>query len=115
MKYHFIALDIDGTLANSKKDISYANIEALDRVQEAGVKVALVSGRPTYGILPTARKIHLDRYGGYIFAFNGARVTHAGTGEILYENALPQDVIPLIQAASHEFNVAQTIQMMMPK
>ena len=105
MAYHFIALDIDGTLANSRKEISYANIDALDQAQEAGVKVALVSGRPTYGILPTAQKIHLDRYGGYIFAFNGALVTNAANGEVLYENALPHEVLPLIQAASHEFGV----------
>lgn len=105
MRYRFIALDIDGTLANSRKEISYANVAALDRAQEAGVKVALVSGRPTFGILPAARAIHLDRYGGYVFAFNGARVTHAGTGEVLYENALPPEELPRIQAAAHEFGV----------
>ncbi|MBO4369895.1 MAG: HAD family phosphatase [Paludibacteraceae bacterium] len=97
-----VALDIDGTLADSHKNISETNIAELDRIQQAGVKVALVSGRPTYGILPTARKIHLEQFGGYILAFNGAKITQADTQEVLYENALAPSMIPAIYEAAKE-------------
>jgi Cof subfamily protein (haloacid dehalogenase superfamily) len=41
----FLALDIDGTLLNSRWELPAANIEAVARAVEAGVEVALVTGR----------------------------------------------------------------------
>ena len=55
MKYKLIVLDLDGTLTNSKKEITLRNKEVLIRVQEQGVRVVLASGRPTYGIVPLAK------------------------------------------------------------
>ena len=39
MKYKLIVLDLDGTLTNSKKEITLRNKEALIRVQEQGVRL----------------------------------------------------------------------------
>ena len=47
MKYKLIVLDLDGTLTNSKKEITLRNKEALIRVQEQGVRLVLASGRPS--------------------------------------------------------------------
>ena len=44
MKYKLIVLDLDGTLTNSKKEITLRNKEALIRVQEQGVRLVLASG-----------------------------------------------------------------------
>lgn len=52
MEYQILALDLDGTLTNSKKEISRPTLEALIDIQEQGKKVVLASGRPTKGILP---------------------------------------------------------------
>lgn len=40
-----IAMDMDGTLLNSARQVSRANAAALRRVQEAGIHLALCSGR----------------------------------------------------------------------
>lgn len=50
--YQILALDLDGTLTNSQKQITPPTREALIRIQEAGIKVVLASGRPTTGVLP---------------------------------------------------------------
>ena len=50
MKYKLVVLDLDGTLTNSKKEITARNRETLIRIQEQGVRLVLASGRPTYGI-----------------------------------------------------------------
>ena len=47
MEYQILALDLDGTLTNSKKEISRPTLEALIDIQEQGKKVVLASGRPT--------------------------------------------------------------------
>ena len=54
MKYKLIVLDLDGTLTNSKKEITPGNREILIRVQEQGVRLVLASCRPTYSIVPLA-------------------------------------------------------------
>ena len=46
MDYQILVLDLDGTLTNSKKEITQPTLEALIEIQEAGKKVVLASGRP---------------------------------------------------------------------
>ena len=67
MSYKVLVLDIDGTLMNSQKKITEKTKTALRTAQEAGVTIVLASGRPTPGIVPIAKEIGLDEYGGYIF------------------------------------------------
>ena len=39
MKYKLIVLDLDGTLTNSKKEITPRNRETLIRMQEQGIRL----------------------------------------------------------------------------
>ena len=54
MDYQILTLDLDGTLTNSKKEITKPTLDALIAIQEDGKKVVLASGRPTQGVLPLA-------------------------------------------------------------
>lgn len=92
MKYQILVLDLDGTLTNSKKQITEPTLNALIEIQEAGKKVVLASGRPTQGVAPLAEQVHLDKYGSYILSFNGARIIDCRTGEIIYNKTLPPEV-----------------------
>ena len=58
-----VFLDIDGTLVNSEKKITPATKAALMRIQKAGVKVAIASGRPSKGVVPFADELELDKFG----------------------------------------------------
>ena len=86
MKYKILVLDIDGTLTNSKKEISPKTKKALMKAQAKGVKLVIASGRPTYGVEPLANELELSKYGGYILSFNGAKISaievkSSGTGK----------------------------------
>ena len=105
MKYQILVLDLDGTLTNSRKEITPPTLKALIEIQEAGKKVVLASGRPTYGVVPLARQLHLERYGSYILSFNGARITDCRTGHFIYNKTLPQDVIPDIYRIASNYPV----------
>lgn len=93
MEYQILALDLDGTLTNSKKEISPATLEALIDIQEQGKKVVLASGRPTKGVLPLAKQLHLEDYGSYILSFNGARITDCRNMQAIYNKTLPGDIV----------------------
>ncbi|MGN1267171.1 MAG: Cof-type HAD-IIB family hydrolase [Dorea sp.] len=93
MDYQLLALDLDGTLTNSKKEITKPTFDALIDIQKAGKKVVLASGRPINGVIPLAKKLHLDEYGSYILSFNGGRITDCRTWEPIYNAFLPANVV----------------------
>lgn len=92
MNYQILALDLDGTLTNSKKEIPPATAEALIDIQKKGKKVVLASGRPPQGILPLARQLRLDEFGSYILAFNGGRMIDCRSQQVIYNRLLPPGI-----------------------
>lgn len=96
MAYEVLVLDIDGTLTNSKKEISSKTLDAIIRAQEEGIKVVIASGRPTAGIHNIAQQVKLDVYGGYVLSYNGGKIINFQTGEAVYNETLPEEMIPSI-------------------
>lgn len=88
-----LALDIDGTLTNTEKEITPKTLEKIIEIQEKGHIVAIASGRPLPGIRKIAEKLELERFGGYVLAFNGGRIVNYGTGDIAYQAALDNEVV----------------------
>lgn len=96
MKYKLIVLDLDGTLTNKEKKITTRNKEVLLKAQENGVKLVLASGRPTFGIVPLANELCMDQFGGFILSYNGGEIINWETKETIYENVLPNKVLPTL-------------------
>lgn len=94
MKKKILVLDIDGTLVNSRKEISSATRTAILAILKAGHKVILASGRPTPGLRAFEEKLELRKYGGYLLSYNGARIVECSTGNIMYEMTLPLQLLP---------------------
>ncbi|MCH5343923.1 MAG: HAD family phosphatase [Acetatifactor sp.] len=89
-----LVLDIDGTLTNSRKEISPATKRGILNTLKRGHKVILASGRPTPGMRRYERELELEKYGGYLLSFNGGRIVECRTGEIVYQRTLPLTIIP---------------------
>ena len=89
-----LALDIDGTLTNSRKEITPATKARLFQAMEEGHRVVLASGRPTPGMNRCRQELELDRFGGYLLSFNGARVVECATGEVVWQKTLPLSLLP---------------------
>lgn len=102
MDYQLLILDLDGTLTNSQKEITPFTRQVLIRAQQQGLRLVLASGRPTYGIVPLAEQLEMDKYHGYILSFNGGKIIECGTGKVLFEQALPPDILPLLYQRSRE-------------
>ncbi|KAB1439794.1 Cof-type HAD-IIB family hydrolase [Candidatus Galacturonibacter soehngenii] len=106
MAYEILVLDIDGTLTNSNKEISDVTKKAIREIQDRGHHVVLASGRPTAGILPIAKELNLEMFGGYVLSFNGAKVINCKTKEIIFQNTIPSDLIADIYKAAEEEDVS---------
>ena len=97
---------MDGTLTNSKKEITPFTKRTLIEAQRKGMRLILASGRPTYGIMPLADMLEMKKYNGYILAFNGGKIIECSTNRVIYEQALPNDVLPLLYQRSIEYDTA---------
>lgn len=100
--YRAIALDLDGTLTNHEKVVTPKTREALLKAAANGAVIILASGRPTYGIEPVAECLELNKQGGYILSYNGGNIVNAKTGEKLFSQFLPDEVIPELYAYAEE-------------
>ena len=97
-----LAMDIDGTLTNSKKEITAATKAAIQDAMARGHKVVLASGRPTPGMRGCAEELELKRYGGYLLSYNGAYIVEYRTGEVVYQKDLPLTLLPKLYAFAKE-------------
>ena len=88
-----LVLDIDGTLTNSKKEITENTKKAINDIQKDGHIIVIASGRPTAGIVKLADELDLDKFGGYVLSYNGARITNWKTKKVIYQNSLDNNII----------------------
>jgi hypothetical protein len=70
-RIRLIALDVDGTLLDDRKQLPPANREALRKAADRGVQVAIASGRMIPSIEPIERMLEIDCA---IIAYNGGKV-----------------------------------------
>lgn len=86
--YKLIALDLDGTLLNSAKEISTRNREAISAARAQGVYVILASGRPYIGMKKYIQQLGMTGSDDYVLCFNGARVERVSDGYVINSRML---------------------------
>jgi hypothetical protein len=88
MSIRLIALDLDGTLVNSRWEISERDIQALTAASERGIQVVVVTGRRPHAAAPYVARIPFPVT---TITSNGALV-RTPTGEVVYRDFLPGKV-----------------------
>lgn len=86
--YKLIALDMDGTLLNSKKEISKRTQDAIREARKRGVYVVLASGRPLEGLLKSLDQLELITENDYALSYNGCLVQNVKTREVISDITL---------------------------
>lgn len=69
MNYKLLALDIDGTILNSKGQLTARTRQAIAQAKKRGVQVMLATGRRLTSTLPIAEELGLNQY---LVVHNGA-------------------------------------------
>lgn len=97
MKYKLLVLDVDGTLVNSKKELTAHTLTTLLKVQHAGIRIVLASGRSPHGLQHLVDKLEMKKLGGYILSYNGAQIIDAMSGQVLFEKRIDPSMIPFLE------------------
>lgn len=69
-----ITIDVDGTLVTPLKRLTKENIAAIERAKDAGIHIALVSGRPFHSMIDLNKRLGLDKKGHFTICQNGSYV-----------------------------------------
>ena len=85
-----LALDLDGTLLNSRGDIPEKNIEAIRRAEESGVLVTIATGRRFRDALPVAEQLKLN---APVICHNGALLKYAESLETVAVSILAKRTV----------------------
>lgn len=88
-KFRLLALDIDGTLLNSRGELSLRVRAAITRAKQAGMLVTLATGRSLRAALPVAEDLDLS---APLVLSNGALVLSPATGQTFLHRPLSRPV-----------------------
>lgn len=102
-KTKILFTDLDGTLLDSRKQISDYTREILTAWTNAGHKLVLCSGRDINSVGDVKRELRLDYPGMYLIGYNGGQILDCQTGKTLYRIALTyEQVLHLMEEAKKQ-------------
>ncbi|MCY2925423.1 MAG: Cof-type HAD-IIB family hydrolase [Planctomycetota bacterium] len=91
IRFHMVAIDLDGTLLNSAKEVTDATVAILRTArQEAGVHIVLATARPPRSVMPTYNLLELDTP---MINYNGALVYEPSSRRILLHRPLAAKIV----------------------
>jgi 5-amino-6-(5-phospho-D-ribitylamino)uracil phosphatase len=90
MKYRLLAIDIDGTLVNSRDELTAGTRAALRRASQAGVHVVLATGRRYRRTLPLVEPLCIDVP---LITASGALVKHPVDHRTFYQAEFEVDLL----------------------
>ncbi|MDK6871841.1 HAD-IIB family hydrolase, partial [Neisseria mucosa] len=97
--------DIDGTLLNTKREVTPEVFSAVQDAKAAGVKIVIATGRPIPGVRNLLEELHLNEPGNYVITFNGGLVQDTVTGEEYIKETLTYDDYLDIECLSRKLGV----------
>lgn len=102
-KVKAVALDLDGTLTNARKEITPRVRDAVRRAAEAGTSIILASGRPVVGMAHVADSLELGNIGGYVLSNNGSKIIEWRSKDVVLDRVLPREAVLACCEAAHRF------------
>lgn len=106
-----IALDLDDTLLNDKREISDENVKALQQCAEKGIYVVLCSGRAEDAILPFVRRMEIAgmKTGKYIVAINGCSIFDLHERRQIFCKKVQPDILKRTNEIAKKYNLCSEV------
>ncbi len=95
-RIRLLAIDIDGTLLDTRFQLSQANRQAVLAAREAGVEIVLVTGRRFGSALPIVQQLPID----LTVISSGGAVVKSKTGATLWRQLLRKEQARAVLAAA---------------
>lgn len=99
MDYKLIAIDMDGTLLNSKKEISNRTYDAIQKAKDKGIHIVLATGRLLKSAQFVAENLKLSNH---ILACNGAIIID--DKKVIYSRPMDLNEVEKVMALGKKFS-----------
>lgn len=103
MPIRLLVLDVDGTVTNSRHEVTDATVAAIERVRAAGIRVMLATGRRYRDVLAIAERLGIEEP---LVTASGALVKHpvdhATRFRAAFAPGVLESVLELVVARGHE-------------
>ena len=86
MSVRLVAVDVDGTLLNSRKELTPSVLAAVEAVKARGILFTIATGRDICGLTCFQQLISPE---APVITYNGAELRRAGSGELISSVCLP--------------------------
>lgn len=88
-----IAVDLDGTLIDSSQNIQPKTKEALIKLQDEGIRLILVSGRPFRSMVRHAESLGISKHHGVILSNNGGLAYDFENKKIIFDSPMDSKLV----------------------
>lgn len=106
MKYKLLAVDVDGTLLNSNKEITPNTKARIHETIEKGVIFTISSGRPVQGVQLIINKLEVDIP---VITYNGAMVITGESRKVIYSCTMKNEDVIQVERFGRERNTTIAI------
>lgn len=106
MNYKILALDMDGTLLNAKRQISEKTLAAIRQATECGVIVTVATGRSWTGFKQYAAVLELQNP---VILYNGGMIVSPDGSDVYFQQNLEPDAAQEIMRHGQSYGVTQII------
>lgn len=93
--------DLDGTLLNDERNISYQNKQAIQKALDQNHKIVITTGRPLPSALLLIEELGLTKEGCFAITYNGGLIYDCGTKKAIAKSTLPLEYV------YHIFDIAK--------
>ena len=104
-----IAIDLDDTLLNTKKDITNENKAAIKKALEKGIKIVIASGRPFFRVSQILKELVIDNEKNFVISYNGGYVSNGCNTVIIKKEFLNNNETIDIVNEINKYNLNFTI------
>jgi Cof subfamily protein (haloacid dehalogenase superfamily) len=101
-----LAIDVDGTLLDSRGQVPEANLDAIGKAASSGVRIAIVTGRSFSFALPAVEQLGDPLT---LVVYNGA-IARMRSGETLLRRLLPREAAREVLAATEAWRDSALLQ-----
>lgn len=105
--YRMITSDLDETLLRADGSVSEANVAAIQRATQAGIKFVPNTGRSFLSIQPLLKRLGLwNLPQQYVIAYNGGAIVENKDNRVVRQATMPYPVAAAVFTVLRQFDVA---------
>jgi len=102
-KISLFLADVDGSLVTTDKVLTKRALKAVEQLREAGIEMAITSGRPPRGMRMFIDELKITTL---VAGFNGGVIVDPKNYSVIQSFSIPEDIVPRVYEMLSQYHLA---------